>query len=241
MNAVTEPTELDLKTEKVINKVRRMLALADGNTNVDEAAVALAKAHRMLAENHLSLADVKDIEDAPKDWQIVHKSVAMGVIHRRTGYQWARGLGYVVSRACFCRHLNYNDTRHMCFIGTETDVDVAIQLYTYIVTELKKKCNIDRKIAGIPTPSGAAVKFFNDFMYGGAMEMQRRLESELHNFTGTQALTLACDKANEEYMGKVWPKMGSVKGRAVEMSSAVLLGHLAGKEIDLTPGAKKLK
>jgi hypothetical protein len=91
--------EMDSKTEAVIAKVRKLLAMADGNANENEAAVAAAKAQELLEAYNLNMTIVnrKSGKHEARDDK------------RRAGglYKWQRELWNAIATMNFCKYYYY--------------------------------------------------------------------------------------------------------------------------------------
>ena len=86
----------DAKTEQVIDKVRKLLALAKGNTNEAEAESANNKARELLEAYNLDLAHVNQEKHAftPRDKQNLRGGL----------YQWQRDLWNMTAQLNFCKY-----------------------------------------------------------------------------------------------------------------------------------------
>jgi hypothetical protein len=115
-------------TEKALDRVRKLLALAGNNSNEEEAARAAEKAQEILAEHNLSIADIKT--DADKDERLVEDDELI-----TNQQQWRRDLGNIVAELYFCQYLflilpGYKDQH--TFIGAKHNVEVAKLFFTYL-------------------------------------------------------------------------------------------------------------
>ena len=91
--------EMDARTEAVIAKVRKLLAMAQGNANEHEAALAAEKAQELLEAYNLDMAVLNKQENkhsARKD-------------EKRNGglYKWQRELWNAVATINFCKYYFY--------------------------------------------------------------------------------------------------------------------------------------
>lgn len=96
MNIHTPDTQFDAETEKVIGKVRKLLALASSNPNEQEAESAANKARELLEAYNLDAAIVnkKTNKFAPRD-----KTLTRGGL-----YNWQRDLWNQVAHLNFCKY-----------------------------------------------------------------------------------------------------------------------------------------
>jgi hypothetical protein len=116
------------ETEKALERVRKLLALAGNNSNEHEAAAAAERAHAMLAEHNLTIGDVRTSGEA--DTEFVEDDDLV-----TTSQPWRRPLGTMVARMFFCEYLYdklpLHRDRHS-FIGQRHNVEVAKMFFTYL-------------------------------------------------------------------------------------------------------------
>jgi hypothetical protein len=91
--------QFDTKTEAVIEKVRKLLALAEGNDNEHQAEAAANKARELLEAYNLDLAHVGKTKGngsahAPRDKQNLNGGL----------YSWQRDLWHVTAQLNFCKY-----------------------------------------------------------------------------------------------------------------------------------------
>lgn len=120
-----------MEQEKVIEKIRKILALSKNNPSQAEAEAAALKAQRLMAEYHISLKDI-DISD---DITIAEQGVTVGY-----GNKWKYRLAKVVARNFCCEHyLHGKDT--IMFYGYETDVEIACNTFKFLFDTGNKLAN----------------------------------------------------------------------------------------------------
>lgn len=88
--------EMDAKTLAIIEKVRKLLAMANGNANENEAAVAASKAQELLEAYNLDMLTVN--RRANTHTARTRENKAGGL------YKWQRDLWNAVSRLNFCMY-----------------------------------------------------------------------------------------------------------------------------------------
>src|SRR5262245_17767723 len=91
--------EMDAKTEAVIAKVKKLLAMAAGNANEHEAALAAEKAQELLEAYNLDMTIMnrQTGKHSPRKDQ------------KRAGglYKWQRELWYAIATLNFCKYYYY--------------------------------------------------------------------------------------------------------------------------------------
>jgi hypothetical protein len=97
--------KFDAKTEAVIEKVRKLLALANGNDNEHQAEAAANKARELLEAYNLDLAHISKSAGnggyAPRDKQVLRGGL----------YQWQRDLWNMTATLNFCKYWYIRGTR----------------------------------------------------------------------------------------------------------------------------------
>lgn len=110
-------------SERIIEKIKKVLELSRNNPSENEAQAAALKAQELMAQYHISLAEVEDVQDVEN---IVEESIMVG-----NGCKWKYRLANVVARNFRCRTFYYG-TRIVVFYGYETDAKIAAQTFEYL-------------------------------------------------------------------------------------------------------------
>jgi len=125
-------SEDDVVKDKVLARVRKMLALANNEAATEgERDNALRMAHAALAKYNLSLGDA-EIETEPR----VEDSAQI------SPHPWARYLIEAIANLYFCKTLFYlyRDKRQVHhFVGRESNVVTAIEMSKYIVGSINRE------------------------------------------------------------------------------------------------------
>ena len=79
-----------MDTEKIIAKIKKVLELSRNNPSEEEAKSAALKAQKLMAEYHISMSEVDEVEDIDS---IVEKSVSIG-----TGSKWKYTLAGIIAK-----------------------------------------------------------------------------------------------------------------------------------------------
>jgi len=142
-----------MPTEKVIERIKKLLALADKNKNSSaaEAESAAAKVQELLQDYGLSLAQVTASErnaDAMTDREKAETD-------RRAMYKWQRELMAALAKGNFCihfvqeklvertlksrRHLGLKKSTFHVLIGRTINIQGTIALYDYLVKSIGRE------------------------------------------------------------------------------------------------------
>lgn len=113
-----------MERETIIDKVKKLFALAGNNPSESEATLAALKAQELLAKNNISMEEIFD--DEPEE--IVHDIVWAN------NRQWRSRLANIIAPnfKCRCFLRRKNSKRGVVFVGHETDVKVAIQTFDFL-------------------------------------------------------------------------------------------------------------
>lgn len=203
-------------TDKLLLKIKKLVALADSarNTSEAEAQAAAAKVQELLQEHGLSMAMVESAggsSDSTLDQR--EKSQT----DRRAMYSWQRSLMAALARNNFCLHAirqveefnrgaNRKSNKHF-LVGRSINIEVTLTTYDYISTAIRRLADQ----AGYPaTATGQKDRGY--FLEGAVSRLSERLderrweaeresarkEAERAKMTGGTALVLSNVYGTEE-------------------------------------------
>jgi uncharacterized protein DUF2786 len=118
---------------RIIEKIRKLLALAN-SSNEHEAALAASHAQRLLSAHNLAMADIES-EQKPQSADKVEASVS------KTLPKWVRHLSAGVCTAFDCQGLHHPATGKLTFIGVGVDVQVAAYTFAYLDKTIRRLCS----------------------------------------------------------------------------------------------------
>lgn len=205
------------KREKMIEKIKKMLALAENNPSQEEALSAALQAHKLMAkynihEDDVTLQEINEDEITSVFSTQTHDSHLMG---------WRKQLASVVSKAFRCKcYLNKGD---VVFRGYKDDAQLALDVYLMLYTighKLAKKQETKER-----TATGSAKGIYTSFSIGFVYGVEEALNQQC------TALLVVTPKAVEED----WTQFSANfrKGRAsggVSNAAAFHSGKREGKE-----------
>jgi hypothetical protein len=225
-------------SERIIDKIRKLLALAGNNPSVEEAAAAFARAQDLATRHRIELASVEI--GAEEDTELVQERVKASTGKRVMG--WKKTLAWSM-QSMGVYVLFYQGDGQFSFAGTKADVDTARYMFSAICAEIERLAK-DQAYGG-----GRA--YVNAFKLGAAREVCRRLDYQ-HAATmrearqaGTSETALA-RVADSHAVAKRWVKddlgVRTSAAAAPRCSSWTGLDHgrRAGATIDLGGGKGQL-
>lgn len=156
------------KVEKILDRVKKILALAGNNPSEEEAKAAALKAQELLAKYNLSMADIGD-ENAPKE-KLMFK-------HYQTGVDkaWKYDLSAVVARNFRCR-VTWFGKRELAFYGFETDANIACEVFEFLfkTCEKRSRYTADKAYRETGCSKGVYYSFSKGFISGVASELDKQ-------------------------------------------------------------------
>ena len=126
----------DVKREKILDRVKKLLALST-SSNVHEAATAAAAAQKLMLEHKLTEADVSDTQEG----QMFELSMGAAGFASR----WKFVLVTAVARAFFCEAvgLRVGKRRKVRIVGRKEDVEIAARVFRYLHAEINRLAKIE--------------------------------------------------------------------------------------------------
>lgn len=115
-----------MTTEKIIEKIKKLLALANNNPSEDEAMAAALKAQEMMAKYNVVL---DDLDDKPENREIVKEIWRETSSHSMKKWKW--GLALTIAKNFRCKVYAIRKT-DICFYGYENDVKIALQVFSFL-------------------------------------------------------------------------------------------------------------
>jgi len=161
-----------MNREKIIDRVRKLLALATSN-NTHEAAAAAAAAQALMSAHRIASAEC----EAPEASDIgLHDSAPLGR-RRLDQWRWQMAWGVCKPNGCVPTTI-WDDHDHLvlCFVGHAPDAQAARYLWQYLVREIDRLAKAEahelRQMGGAPANWRT---WYNSFRMGAVMVLSVRL------------------------------------------------------------------
>lgn len=148
-----------MKTEKIIQTIKKVLELSKNNPSEEEAKAAALKAQELLAKYHISMSEIEDIEGKTEDIAEVCVNVP--------AKKWKYTLAKIVADNFRCKHFYYGKGT-VVFYGHQTDAEVAAETFKYLF-DTGNKCAgrvVDKVFANTGTSAGVYNSFVKGFCDG---------------------------------------------------------------------------
>lgn len=137
------------KAAKVLDKVKKLLALSGNNPSEEEAKSAALKAQKLMAEYNLTLADAEEDEKL----EITDSQFNCGGDN-----QWKFMLATVVAHNFRCE-VYWLNKKIACFYGYKTDCEIAKDVFGMLFTTCKKRMTQVADAEYYRTGSSRGVRF----------------------------------------------------------------------------------
>ncbi len=128
-------------SQTLMDKVRKLMALADSKSSTEaEAALAAAKVQELVQSYGLDLAQLGDTA--------VSEVRGMGTVDRRAMFDYQQALMATIAKNNFCFHdvrvvyverKNRNSKQHF-LVGRQLNIQVTVNLYDYLIGTMKRLC-----------------------------------------------------------------------------------------------------
>ena len=221
--------------EKIIDRVRKMLAIAnDGRAPDAERDNALRMAHALLAKHNLAMSEVESREEQEDriTEQFLHKS-----------FPWARIVAHAVGQLFFCeffyQHTFDAGKSYYNFIGRESNTATARAMTEYLTASIEKEARKAAKDA----LQGLGGKYHRDFCKGASAAIWRRVveirtaAENSQQTSDSRALTIVSLYAQEAAENAVILATFDAKERPDRQSAADAAawrkGHAHGNSVSL--------
>lgn len=162
--------------EKIIEKIRKTLNLANNNSNEHEAKLAILKAQEIMAQYNITMKDVELRKEIEKKNAIeMDATEASG----RTPW-WVKSLAPVIADNFKCHPYiskGYGTTK-IVFIGLEEDVAIAVEVYKYAIEAIYKYATsyIQKLYREKKQSKGMRNEFITGFIHGLKEAFKKQVE-----------------------------------------------------------------
>lgn len=214
---------------KVIERIRKLLALAGNNPSEAEREAALSKAHALLLEHNLQMHDVAEKVETMDAYDMIVK-------HPST---WSRVVSKAIAELYFCKFVYTKTGRSYTahFVGMRVDAEVAKMVANNVITSVAYQAQIVARQTGGSVASfknGAAAAIY------WRCEKLRREAEQANAVPGTALVVQSLYKTRaeqaQEWVRHRWGYLGNSKRKLnVRNDEAGQRGAAFGRSINITP------
>ena len=201
--------------KRIIEKIKKLLALSENNPSSEEAFAAMLKAQKMLLENGLSSADI-DINETKKG--VVEETMGMDTLNLPS---WKHPLIYVI-----CKNFRVSPFKARTFsgakrktvvmlVGLKEDVDVCKEILEYCFSafqSLSRAYLKQRKRESFYIDQAILAGIKNDYLEGFCKGLDKKFKKQVSE----TSLMLVQDEAVMEYV----KTMSTAKARKRNLTTA---------------------
>lgn len=178
-----------MNNEKIIETIKKLLALGGNNPNEAERNAAIAKANELmlrynLERSQLEKEDLSEYEDQDMNTQ---------------GVAGCRLIRSICKEFFFVDMVLYARQKKWCFVGTKTNVEIAIYMFWHIKSKFDEAWKSYRKQA-----SEIAHHSKNDYYMGLYQGLRHKLEDEKARLKQEEGLVWVGDPNIKKYEIEKW-------------------------------------
>jgi|SRR5690625_918538 len=171
---------MNRKNDRIIRRVKRLLALAEDKANVHESQLALVNAQEMMVKYGI---DPNELDTSKELKEVLTKSATD---YKRLWW-WERSLATVVSDNFRCTWY-YNSkklegrkqvSRRIIFVGYEEDVELATEMYSLVIEVVKFYSSRFIKREGIQGDRGKTLEAKDDYISGFISGLEKKFEEQI--------------------------------------------------------------
>lgn len=226
--------EKAMDREKVMKRVQKLLNLATGNPNENEAQNALLKAQAYMAEHNISMKEVSDVE-APTIKKEVKESQTKYFKHA----WYKKGLASLIANNFRCFHFyrhSGSGKTSIVFFGLKEDAELAQTMYEFAVQAIEWNADQYVKEARKERYIRDATGVKNDYMKGFIRGLSEKFRNQVKEMS--LALVLVKDEALVEAHKALKLRKGSASKGGVSAgdSDAYEAGKQKGKSFEAASG-----
>jgi hypothetical protein len=224
------------RINKILDKIRKLFALAGNNPNENESASAAEMARKLLDAYNLSISDIELKEIVEK--QIIFETFRID--------SWKGWVARIVSEVfdCVAYLTKESGTSKMVFVGNTSDVEVAVYVYQYLLKTIE---NLIKVRLNDTSEHGKTIK--HHYSMGIVSVLRDRLnafygsQKEVHaeqknafGMTGREVMVVKQD-AIQKYLNEKDLKLKSSSTTyQIKNQNAYVDGARDGEKISLTRG-----
>lgn len=232
---------------KILDRIKKLLALAHGNANANEAASAAAAAQDLMSRHAI---DSMMLETAASDEEPI-ETETLWVEGKRTS-TWRWRLAATLCRVNQCKaYYSYGKTE-IRIIGKTSDAQTVRYFFTYLVREIERLCDEEIDLRGSMGKTWCnnfkigVVDTINSRLVEADLKAREAMKKEAGSGNGTALAVVntaiaKVDKAREaiELYGKQRLNLKPLSGSSARLDEdARAAGRLAGKRINLDRGGR---
>jgi len=221
--------------ERILDKVRKLLALTEARgATPEEAALAASKAQALLFAHNLTLAQVEATgRNGSKE---SYEKTDFVLNATRFSLSWHRSLLTSIANANFGKAV-YGAGAKAYIIGRKSDVEVIVYLYQYLSREIERLGDHIRHQEGVIEHKR---RWKVSFCYGAVTTVRVRLKetqaSQAAATPASQALVVMSAADLARAVSGFFPRLSTIRGGRISNTDGYAHGQAAGRSLNIRPG-----
>jgi hypothetical protein len=220
-----------IQREKIISRLKKMMALAQDQAGRPEGELAAKKAHALMMQHAIEMVDLGS--DEPQE--------EIDTLKMKIGHSnWKRSLLNVIAKYCNCSMYFHSATPTGCIVGFPAEAEVAKYLYEVVCKEIERHCKSWLKIYCKDKPwleRGDKRKLGTSFKRSAVQGVREKVQSiedasKVSNEVGTALMVNRKQQVNQW----VAENLNLQSARSTYQSSFNEAGHRCGKNVSLSQG-----
>jgi len=221
-------------SEKILNRVKKLLAMAADGSSPNEAAIAAKRARALMDKHQISEKDIVESDGFGEE---------TGGRRRQAIPKWEQFIAVKCAMLNDCK-VTYDygkwheDGKTFRFQGFESDVVVARFMYGYLVENGNRLCKRFMK-----TAEGSGITVTNTFKMGYSRELCDKIteiieerKSRVVTSTGTSLVVQKTALVEQRFGVAKYGKSRSTRHYGFEYEAAAQAGRAAGRAANITTG-----
>ncbi len=220
-----ESLEGDLKTEELLNKVKKLLTLAQSD-NPHEAELATLKANQLITKHNLQF-----VENENEEFTLYTDRVYIS----KTNNAKMQAVYEILKTFMVFPVFNYGkDEVYLEVSGTKTNVEIAHYVATFLERELENLWEHNKRTFDL---KGKIAK--NSFFHGVGLGYTSKHQSFKQNLEVSEQKALIKIENNlKEQVREFYPRLSSVGNERQTDSRSLAKGAEAGRNLSIQAGLK---
>lgn len=208
-----------MSTEKILNKIKNLLDLANNNPNENEALAAALKAQELMAKYNVELEQLDEKKESREIVEEIYKASSKHEMKK-----WKFGLASIVANNFRCK-VYFQNRCDVVFYGYSEDAKIALQVFAFLYETGNKfavryynKCKKEgRETKGI----------MNTYLMGFTKGVADVLEKQC-----TALMIVTPEEVNHQFeaMASGWKRVKSTI-RVTDDTKAMAQGNRDGRDV----------
>lgn len=216
--------------ERILDKIKKLQALAGNNPSESEAQAAAAKVQALLFAHNLEMRDVEGhtLAGSEEPYEKTEQCLNANSLTMK----WKSILYHGVGKHNFVQTVRHPGTTKLSMIGKRSNIEAVCYLAEYLIAEIERLATIECR--HVLTQKAI---YKREFCYGAASRILARLREEreqaARSTVSSTALVVVSDKELQQAVAVHFPSLCSSYSRSSNRTGGYEAGRQAGAGIGL--------